>query len=178
MMPAEEKVVSVFGANDAAEGSEAYQTARAAGCVLAKSGFVVANGGYGGTMEASARGATECGGQAIGVTCTLWNSRPNRFITRVVETHDLSERVNKLIELGTGGYVVLPGATGTLVELAMVWERMCKGLLQRRPLVCVGRFWGPLIEMMTSQRAASGEMAVCVTGPDELARCFSPSQAV
>jgi len=171
-------VVAVFGANDALDGSEAYQTARSVGSVLAKLGFAVAGGGYGGTMAATARGATECGGEAIGVTCTLWNSRPNRFITRVVETNDLCERVNKLIELGTGGYVVLPGATGTLVELAMVWERMCKGLLHRRPLVCVGRFWDPLIEMMTSQRPVSGEMVACVSAPDELARCFTSGRAV
>jgi len=49
-------VVSVFGANDAREGDEAYETARAVGRKLAESGYAVANGGYGGTMEASARG--------------------------------------------------------------------------------------------------------------------------
>jgi len=168
-----ERIVTVFGANDPREGDRDYQTARTVGRVLAEAGFAIANGGYGGTMEASARGATEAGGQAVGVTCGIWRSQPNAYITHVVETDVLSQRVMKLIELGMCGYVTLPGATGTLVELATVWEMMCKGMLDRRPLVCVGEFWRPLVEMMTRARPACGQCIRLVPTAEQVASAIA-----
>ncbi|MHC4295083.1 MAG: LOG family protein [Planctomycetota bacterium] len=165
-------VVSIFGSNDATEGQEAYETARAAGRVLGELGYDIANGGYGGTMAASARGAKDTGASAIGVTCSLWSSDPNPYIDRVIETATLRERLETLVELGAGGYVVLPGATGTLVELGYVWELSCKGFLTKRPIVCVGEFWMPLIEMMDCVRPSSREFVTIIDSPQELAKIF------
>ena len=39
-----------------------------------------------------------------------------------------------------------PGATGTLVELAVAWERMAKGQLSRRPVVALGALGRPIVE--------------------------------
>jgi hypothetical protein len=168
--------VSVFGSNDAREGDEAYQTARAVGRRLAEAGCVVANGGYGGTMEASARGAKETGGRTIGVTCSVWQSSANAYIDETVVTDSLMQRVAALVELGKSGYVVLPGATGTLVELAVVWEEMCKGLIARRPLVCVGEFWRPVVEMMSRANQKSADFVSVVPGADDLRRFFPPAR--
>lgn len=177
MIDPEQAVVSVFGANDAAEGSVAYETARAVGAQLARLGYAVANGGYGGAMEASARGAKACGGTTIGVTCTLWKSSPNQYMDRCVQTHSLAERLATLVELGSSGYVVLPGATGTLLELALVWERTAKGMTDRRPIVCVGEFWRPLLEMMAVARCDSGEHVALVERGEDLAAHFPPCTA-
>ena len=168
----DDRVVAVFGSGDAAAGEAAYEQAVAAGRTLAQLGYTIANGGYGGTMEAAAKGAAEAGGQVIGVTCSVWPGRANRYAQRVVVTSDLAERVARLVELGRCGYVVLPGATGTLAELAHVWERMCKGLLPRRPLVCVGEFWRPLVEMMAAARPQSAEFVAIVGAAAELAEHF------
>jgi len=165
------KVVTVFGANDAIPGSEAYQRARDAGATLAALGYAVANGGYGGTMEASARGAKEAGGRTIGVTCRPFGCSANTWIDETIVAEDIYGRAARLIELGTGGYVVLPGATGTLVELSLAWEQMRKGLLARRPLVCMG-FWRPVIEMMSSRRPGSERTVTVVESVGELARHF------
>ncbi|MCE5277079.1 MAG: LOG family protein [Planctomycetaceae bacterium] len=151
-MPVPEKVVCVFGSNEPAAGSDAWREAFGVGRRLAELGFAVANGGYGGTMEASARGAREAGGSTIGVTCSVWSSRPNAYIEHAIVTPSLADRLGKLIELGTCGYVVLPGATGTLAELACVWEQMCKKLLPRRPLACMGTFWQPVVDLMAAAR--------------------------
>ena len=175
MTPLQERVVTVFGASDPVEGSQQYATARAVGRKLAEMGYAVANGGYGGTMDASARGAKEAGGKTIAVTCSLWASKPNRYIDTVLVADSHWRRVNKLIELGNCGYVVLPGATGTLVELATVWELMCKGLLDRRPLVCVGGFWRPLIEMMASAGAGITGFVTVVSCADDLDAVFPGS---
>ena len=167
-----DNVVCVFGSGDAVEGDERYAAARAVGRVLAELGCVVANGGYGGTMEASARGAVEAGGTTVGVTCSIWSSRPNRYITRRIDTSSLDQRVAALIEIGRRGYVCMPGATGTLVELATVWEMMFKKLLPRRPLVCVGEFWRPLVDMMVSERPPSGDFVAIADGAGDLGRFF------
>lgn len=168
--------VTVFGSNDVREGDAAYETARSVGRKLAELGYAVANGGYGGTMEASARGAKEAGGRTIGVTCSLWREAANAYIDETIVTDSLMQRVAKLVELGLAGYVVLPGATGTLVELAVVWEQMAKGLMSRRPLVCVGNFWRPIMKLMAQAKPGSEGLVSVVPGADELERFFPPVQ--
>ena len=170
-------VVTVFGAGAPREGEEAYAVARAVGRRLGELGYAVANGGYAGTMEASARGAKEAGSTTIGVTCAIWRSEPNAYIDRVIRTGALPERLATLIDLGTAGYVVLPGATGTLLELAAVWEQQLKGILPRRPIACVGGFWRPLVEMMASARADSRLLVDLLGSPEDLGRCFTPAGA-
>ena len=173
------RIVSVFGASDPVEGSEAYAVAREVGGQLAELGYVVANGGYGGTMEASGRGAKESGGETIGVTCSIWKTTANAYIDRIEQTDSFSERLGRLIELGVSGYVALPGATGTLVELAMAWEFACKGVWKDRfprPIVCVGRFWYPLLEMMTSARPAAGQYVQLINSPAELKDVLPPAR--
>lgn len=174
-LAANRPIVTIFGANDAVDGDAAYQQAFAVGRTLGELGYNIANGGYGGTMEAAARGAAEAGGRAIGVTCSLWRSPPNKYISKAVNTADLFQRVSKLVELGSAGYVVLPGATGTLVEIALAWEMMLKKFLPRRPLVCMGAFWKPLIEMMAQSRPDSRDLITCIDSPERLAEVFPPA---
>ena len=174
-----ENIISVFGASDSVEGSESYTVAREVGKQLAELGYVVANGGYGGTMEASARGAKESGGETIGVTCSIWKTAANAYIDRIEQTDSFSERLGRLIELGVSGYVALPGATGTLVELAMAWELACKGAWKDRiprPIVCVGRFWSPLLKMMTLARPAAGQYVQLIGSPAELKDVLLPAR--
>ena len=167
-------VVTIFGAGSARQGDSACERARATGGKLAELGYTIANGGYGGTMAASARGARDAGGKTIGVLCSLWTSRPNPYMDETVVTSNLYERVSKLIELGTAGYVVLPGATGTLVEIAVAWEMMLKGFLPRRPLVCMTPFWQPLVAMMSAIRPDSEACIACAPAPADLHRWFPP----
>ncbi|MBN2019879.1 MAG: LOG family protein [Sedimentisphaerales bacterium] len=145
------KIVSVFGTGRAKPGNVDYAIAKQLGRLLAKTGYSIANGGYGGTMEASARGAAEMGGEVIGVTCLAFGrGAANKYVSREVVTRTLNERLDKLIELGDA-YVVLAGGTGTLLELAMVWELKNKGFLDgRRPIIILGEYWGRLVEEITA----------------------------
>jgi len=77
-----------------------YDLAEQVGAELARLGYAVANGGYGGAMEASAKGAKGAHGRTIGVTCPAWSSQPNRFLDCVVETDCFRDRLFKLIEMG------------------------------------------------------------------------------
>lgn len=141
--------VAIFGTSRARVGDSAYNFAMETGTLLARAGFTIANGGYGGTMLAAARGAAEAGGEVIGVTCSAFkSSKPNEYITQEILTNSLDERLDKLIELGQA-YIVLPGGTGTLLELAKVWELRNKGFLgAEKPIILIGEFWKPLVELV------------------------------
>lgn len=138
-----------------------YQQARQLGGRLAQAGFAICNGGYGGLMEASARGARESGGHTIGVTCDVWTTTANRWIVEEVRTATFMERLLTLIERGDS-YVVLPGGTGTLAELALVWEMMNKSALCRavggpKPLLVMLPYWRPVIDCLNQEAELAGQ---------------------
>ena len=143
-------IVTIFGSSRPTEDSAEYQLARALGKELAQAGLTVCNGGYAGTMEASARGSKEAGGATIGVTVDAFGKSANRWIDREIRLPTLTERLMKLVELGDA-YVVLKGGTGTLLELAYVWEFINKGLLREKPIVIVGSFWRGVVHTLKEE---------------------------
>jgi uncharacterized protein (TIGR00730 family) len=151
-----EKIVTIFGTATAQSDDPAYLLAYKIGKLLAQAGFTIANGGYGGTMLASAKGASKAGGETIGVTCKAFGrGGANDYIKREIVTATLDERLDTLIKLGLG-YVVLPGATGTLLELAKVWELKNKGFMPAdKPIILMGKFWRPLADLIATVDAAS-----------------------
>jgi len=146
-----QKIISIFGTSKASPGDETFTQAEQIGFLLAKKGFTIANGGYGGIMLASAAGAAKAGGRTIGITCSAFGrSGPNEHITQNITTSSLAERLNKLLDIADG-YVVLPGGTGTLLELASIWELKNKHFPNAdKPIIIMGRFWMPLLELMAS----------------------------
>ena len=146
----ESKIVTVFGSSRPKQGEAEYQLAFELGKALAKSEFTVCNGGYAGIMEASARGARESGGPTIGVTVDAFAKSANQWIEREIRLPTLTERLMKLVELGDA-YVILKGGTGTLLELAYVWEFINKGLVREKPIVVVGNFWGGVIQTLKEE---------------------------
>lgn len=187
------RTVTIFGSSLPGEDTAVYAEARRLGALLAQAGFAICNGGYRGLMEASARGAREIGGHTIGVTCAIWPYPPNPWVAEEVRTRSFPERIMTLIERGDA-YVVLPGGTGTLAELALAWEMMNKSALSetpgiRKPLLVMGTYWKPVIEclkqesQLTSQNDPSAippwramEIVRLVAGvtqaADNLRKCF------
>ncbi len=145
----DEKIVTIFGTGRARPDDSAYTLAYDVGKLLAEADFTVANGGYGGTMLAAAKGAADAGGKVIGVTCSAFGSgKANEYVTREIATESLDERLDTLIKLGQA-YIVLPGGTGTLLELSKVWELKNKGFLElAKPIILVGGFWKPLVDLV------------------------------
>jgi uncharacterized protein (TIGR00730 family) len=139
------KIITVFGSSRPREGDVHYGMAHELGAHLARRDFIVCSGGYGGVMEAASRGAKEAGGQTLAVTAAFFRSRANRWVDEEVRVKTWQERLFELIHRGSG-YVVCPGGTGTLVELAVVWEMLNKGVMRGKPFVALGEFWKPIIE--------------------------------
>ena len=167
----DKKTVTIFGTSKAVEGDSAYELAYGTGRLLAQAGFSIANGGYSGTMLAAAKGASEASGEVIGVTCTAFkNSRPNKYISREVGTASLDERLDTLIQLGQA-YVVLPGGTGTLLELAKVWELKNKGFLKTdKPIILLGGFWKPLVGLVAGDDPDSSRYVMQVDEPQQVVK--------
>jgi uncharacterized protein (TIGR00730 family) len=150
------RIVTVFGSSRPQESDPEYVLAFDVGKELASAGFTVCNGGYAGTMEASARGAKSIGGKTVGIIAeTFAPKKANAWIDTTFTSKTLIERMMALISHGDA-YIVLKGGTGTLLELAAVWELMNKGLMKERPIVVVGGFWNNVVESLKEELAWEG----------------------
>ncbi|MBN1391217.1 MAG: LOG family protein [Sedimentisphaerales bacterium] len=169
-----DKIITIFGTANAKFGEPAYTLAYETGRLLARAGFAIANGGYGGTMLAAAKGAIEAGGHTIGVTCSAFEgSKANEYIASEIITGSLDERLDALIKLGQA-YVVLPGGTGTLLELAKVWELKNKGFIKEdKPIILVGGFWKPLADLIAGDDPKSGRYIREADGPEQAVKLIN-----
>lgn len=149
-------IVTIFGSARPVEGDESYVEAYAIGKALASAGIVVCNGGYAGTMEASARGAKESGGRTIGVVSEFFSTESNRWIDKKIVVKSLVDRLMELISLADG-YVVLKGGTGTLLEFASVWEFMNKSVIEEKPIIVFGTFWERVIQTLNEELLFEGK---------------------
>ncbi len=137
---------------------------------LAKEGFNICTGGYGGIMEAASKGAYDNAGFVYGVTIELWNKEPNQYLTVEVREDKLFERITKLLELGDA-YIILQGGTGTLLEFAAVWEYANKNLQQPKPIICHSNMWKEIVDVMNKQMIVENRRT-------DLIRCFDTVEEI
>src|SRR5260370_21632515 len=124
-----ELVVTVFGSSRQKEGEADYEEGRVLGRALARHGFTICSGGYGGVMEAVCRGAKEAGGRTYGVTAEFFKTaKLNAWIDVEVRAKTWEERLFELSRRAAA-FVACKGGTGTLVELAVVWEMLNKSVM-------------------------------------------------
>ncbi|MFC1713299.1 LOG family protein [Candidatus Poribacteria bacterium] len=143
-----ERTITIFGSSRAKGDSEAYAEAYQLGKLLAESGFTVCNGGYGGIMEASARGAKEAGGKTVGVTTAVFkNSSPNSWIDINTQTESSIQRLMAMTSSGDA-FVMLRGGIGTLAEMTFVWASATAREL-RKPIILVGNSWQRIIDALS-----------------------------
>ena len=164
-----QKTVAIFGTSKARVGAGIFEQAFKLGALLAENGMTVTNGGYGGVMLASAQGARSKGGTTIGVTCSKFGrGGANEYVSEEIRTKSLQERLERLVNAGDA-YVVLPGGTGTLLELGHIWEFKNKHFLdESKPIIIVGSFWKPLVEMITNIDGESADHVTVVQTVEEV----------
>jgi uncharacterized protein (TIGR00725 family) len=171
-----ERVITVFGSSRPRENDADYQEAFQLGCALGKAGFDVCTGGYGGVMEAVSRGAKTLGAMTYGVTAEFFTARANAWIDREIRMEDWQQRLFELIRIGDG-FVACKGGTGTLAEIAVVWEMLNKSVIAGKPFVVLGDFWLPILERVREVElryaspwgVANGKLAHGVATPMEAA---------
>ena len=143
--------VSVFGGSQPKPNEPAYEEAYALGKMLAEAGHTVMTGGYIGTMEAVSRGASEVGGNVIGVTCgeiERWRDvAPNKWVKDEWRKQTLVQRLQVLIR-ECDAAMALPGGPGTLTEIALMWNLMIVEAMHRRPLILIGNGWQTVFDQV------------------------------
>lgn len=140
-----ERIITVFGSSRPREDHADYQEARLLGRSLAEAGFTVCSGGYAGVMEAASRGAKEAGGKTYGVTAEFFKPKANPWVDTEIRVTTWQERLFELVRVADG-FVTCKGGTGTLVELAVVWEMLNKAVIADKPIVILGEFWTPILD--------------------------------
>jgi len=149
------KTVTVFGSAFPKPGEPEYEFAYKLGHLLGLNGIDVCSGGYLGIMEAASKGAVEAGAKAIGVTLNFFNYEHNEYITDEIRTESLFDRIKVLMDIGDA-YIILKGGTGTLLELAAVWESVNKEFTTPKLIIADEEYWKPLTFLMDERMRFEG----------------------
>lgn len=165
-----QKTITIFGSSIPQYGDEQYAAAEKLGELLALRGFNVCSGGNLGIMEAVSKGAVRNGANAIGITLNSVNFTSNKYLTEEIICSSLFDRITKLIQYGDG-YIILQGGTGTLLELAAVWELMNKELLSIKPIVCHSAMWKEITSIMNTQLRKENRLT-------DLVKCFNSVEEI
>lgn len=165
------RTIAVFGASMSAPGDGYYEEGLRCGELLARAGFAVATGGYGGTMEAVSKGAREAGGDVIGVTAPdvfPGRVRANEHVTTETRSRSLMERIDELTG-NSDGAIVLWGSLGTAAELMMAWTLAYvapQSGLTAKPVITVGEPWSTLVPHLEEVLAVPGGLVSVVNDVD------------
>jgi uncharacterized protein (TIGR00730 family) len=170
-----QKTITIFGSSIPQYGDEQYTAAEKLGELLALRGFNVCSGGNLGIMEAVSKGAVRNNANAIGITLDSVGFMSNKYLTEEIICTSLFDRITKLIQYGDG-YVILQGGTGTLLELAAVWELMNKDLLTVKPIACHSSMWKEVVSVLNDQlrkENRSTELLKCCSSVEEIVEYLS-----
>lgn len=164
--------VTVFGSSVGEAGEPAFDEALKLGRLLGEAGYVVATGGYGGSMEAVSAGAHDAGGSITGVTAPdvfPHREMANRFVQEHVRAASLTERIHELVDI-SDACIALPGSIGTFTELMVAWNLAYVARFSDsppHPVVTVGPLWRQLIEDLGRQLDTDTSLVTCVDTPEE-----------
>ena len=114
-----------LGANEATNPS-LKRAVKELGTWIGKSGNALIYGGSkSGLMGALADSVLNAGGNVTGVEPQFFieNEFQHEGITKLIVTKDMSERKNKMIELGNA-FIAFPGGTGTLEEITEIMSKV------------------------------------------------------
>src|SRR5260370_11004783 len=86
------------------------------------------------------------------------------------------ERLFGLIRCA-GAFVACKGGTGTLAELAVVWEMLNKGVMPQKPFAVLGDFWQRVLDRVREvelghpapRGEANGRLVYVATSPGDVA---------
>ena len=101
------------------------------GTWIGKSGNrLIYGGSKAGLMGVLAQSVISAGGEAIGVEPSFFIDKQLQYdeLTELIVTRDMSERKNKMAELGDA-FIALPGGTGTLEEISEIMSKVSLGHL-------------------------------------------------
>lgn len=110
------KQIGVIGASNCS--NKIYEMAYKVGELIAKNGFVLVNGGLGGVMEASSKGALNKGGLTVGIIPYSDRGEANSYVKVVIATN-MGHARNMIIVHSCDSVISVGGGYGTASETAI-----------------------------------------------------------
>jgi uncharacterized protein (TIGR00725 family) len=110
------RYVAVCGASEATPSQ--LVAAREVGRLLARSGAIVINGGFGGVMGAASEGAASEGGTVVGILPEADRGGANAHLTVALAT-GLGQARNTVIVTAADSVIAIGAGWGTLSEIAL-----------------------------------------------------------
>lgn len=151
--------VAVFGSARTTPDDPMYEKARLVAEGLCGRGYAVITGGGPGAMEAANLGASQCGGDSVGLGIELPHEQGlNEWVDLGINFRYFFVRKTMFVKYSQG-YVVMPGGFGTLDELFEALTLVQTGKVTAFPLVLFGtEYWGGLVEWLRSSVLADGKI--------------------
>ena len=137
-----------------------YQKTENLARLLVQNGFSVITGGGGGIMEAANKGASEAGGQSVGMNIQLpFEQKPNPYAK--IHLHYKYFFIRKVMFVKYAvAYVILPGGFGTMDELFEALTLIQTKKIKSFPLILMGsEYWQGLLDWLKKTMLAEGKIS-------------------
>jgi len=170
--------VSIFGSARTPEGAHFYDVARALGRGFVEAGYGAITGGGPGIMEAANRGATEAGGESVGLNIILpFEQKPNRYVKRLLNFHYFFAR-KVMFAKYSKAFIACPGGFGTLDEFFELTTLVQTMRVKPIPIILICKeYWGGLVgwirDVVLGQdhiSAGDTQLYQIIDDPDEAVR--------
>ncbi|MEN9613828.1 MAG: hypothetical protein RLZZ347_135 [Candidatus Parcubacteria bacterium] len=138
--------VTFFGSARISEGNIHYEQARSlAQRIVDELHYAIVTGGGPGIMEAGNRGASEAGGDSVGILIQLPKEQAsNPYVKDSLEFHHFFAR-KVVMSFAAEAYVFFPGGFGTMDEFFEIITLIQTHKIPHMPIILVGEdFWRPL----------------------------------
>lgn len=170
--------VTIFGSARTKPEEEPYKKTYTISKKLAKAGFSIITGGGPGLMEAANKGASEGGGQSIGLNIELpMEQSSNEFVNLPIGFRYFFIRKVMFIKYAQA-VLITPGGLGTLDECFEVLTLIQTNKIKNVPVILVGKaYWKGLLDWIYKDMIPSGmldkdelSMLKVMDDPNEIVR--------
>jgi uncharacterized protein (TIGR00730 family) len=153
------KAVSNFGSSRTEPSDPYYTLTTEIAKTLVKAGYSIITGAGPGAMEAANKGASEAGGESIGLNIEIpIQQKPNRFVKRLLSFRYFFVRRVIFVKYSKA-LVVMPGGFGTLDEFFEIATLVQTKRVEPIPIILVGQeYWRGLLEWMEQYVLKRGYM--------------------
>ena len=151
------KCVSIFGSARALPDSPTYKATEEISAQLVKAGYGIITGGGPGLMEAANKGATEAGGESIGLHIHLpHEQQANAFVKTRCDFRYFFVRKLMFVKYAMA-YVVMPGGMGTIDELSEAFVLAQTNRIKPFPIILYdSAYWGGMVDWLKDVMVKEG----------------------
>lgn len=149
--------ISIFGSARSMPETSAYQDAEKIARLLSEAGFGIITGGGPGIMEAANKGATEAGGESVGLHIQLpFEQGCNKYVKIRCDFKYFFIRKFMFVKYAMA-YVVMPGGMGTIDELSEAFVLAQTGRTRPFPIILYdSRYWSGFTEWLRKSMVGEG----------------------